>query len=138
MHSAHMSGASKPTKSTTPEQPNSAQPPDASRPRPSKKNNFVVDNGLDGPDLSFGIELEYVLASKIGRKDERDWPWMNPPKQAVEIVREAVSTVMKAHCRICKQSVPFKLPLTIVLDTNAYGRFDVQVRHALRHLLNVH
>ncbi|KAK5175443.1 uncharacterized protein LTR77_000582 [Saxophila tyrrhenica] len=89
----------------------SGKQPGAVKPILSQRNNSIVDNDLDVPDLSFGVELEYMFASLTDRSDGKDWPNMSADGRGQEVVREALSGTMMAECRVCKQSFRFKLPL---------------------------
>ncbi len=112
---------------TQSEQPKKSPAP---KPKLSYKNNSFVDNDLDEPDLSFGVELEYIFVSSKDRSDDDAWPSLNPDQQGVEVVREAISGSLKAQCRLCQQPVRFKLPLNcnpdpFLEDDDDYALWDV-------------
>jgi hypothetical protein len=90
----------------------------------------IVRSGNDQPDLSLGIELEFVLASLKGRSDAQHQSIHDQAMRAREIIKTILSRHMRARCRKCNEYVRFQLPLNTSIFSpqkheDEYGLWDV-------------
>ncbi|KAK5175440.1 uncharacterized protein LTR77_000579 [Saxophila tyrrhenica] len=63
------------------------------------------------PALTFGVELEYIFATRIDQLDEKSLHITDRDAIAVDVVRKAVQEKLQAKCKLCGQDVAFDLRL---------------------------
>lgn len=97
---------------------NPTGPPSGPQNAPAAEYGFsITKNGLVGPPLTFGIEVELLIAILKDRKDTKITRELSPGAEGQEIVRAFLSKDLQARCRNCHHYVRFKLPLTTYLET---------------------